>query len=619
MIPLHDSSAAVYRDLAGRVAQVARLDRRCVLVAGLGRVIGVVGGALFAVMLLEHLVGLPLLLRALVLPGTAAGLVWLGWRAVLRPLLRRYGTTRAALLVEAHRPDLNSVLVSSLELYADQAENGTAFDPDLLRETVRLAERKTRGQNFRDAVDRRSARRLTAIAAGVLAVWGAALVLDAAGIGRAFGRMASAWLDIRDITRRVAGAEIVIEPPPGRPAFLRGEDVPLRVVQKGFHNARMALFLRPQGTEEWHRTDLTVGENGTAVHVAAGVTDTFECYGEAGQIRSEILTVIVTERPRIVKISVEYEFPAYVQRAPVVQTRSDGDLETLYGSTVLLTIEASKPVARAALTASHLSTPVEFSVGGPFAQGILGLDNPDWLERDGPVEERYRIRLVDAYGFENEDADHEYRLQVIRDQAPVINFVGLPHRSSAEEPHILERDIESIRLSVRARDDYGVSRVVLHYRIEDLETAEVRDSGSRVRPLGIPRAEVPHLALARLEELAPQLGERIVFWAEAEDAYDLEPETGVHITKTPVYRLAIVTEEELFAEIRYRDDWATYWYDDLKMATLARRAPPPRMAPAAEPAAIVAQRLLGALPATDTVAGDDRPLVEQYFESLIYE
>ena len=205
---------------------------------------------------------------------------------------------------------------------------------------------------------------------------------------------------------------------------------------------------------------------------------------------------------------------------------------------------------------------------------------------------------------------------MVKDQAPEIEFVGLPHRSSAAEPHILEKDTPGIGLAVRAKDDYGVTRLTLHYRIESLETDEVKASNSKVFPMGLPKVEVAHLALARLSQLGAQVGDRVVFWAEAEDCFDMGADNGPHKARTPDYRIAVVTEEQLFKDIVYRDDWAAHWYDGLKVAALASRAPPPRMAPESEPPAKITPRALDALPVADGVGGSDRLTIQSYFDSL---
>jgi hypothetical protein len=226
------------------------------------------------------------------------------------------------------------------------------------------------------------------------------------------------------------------------------------------------------------------------------------------------------------------------------------------------------------------------------------------------------LRLTDEYGFENEDADRAYPVVVVKDAGPELEFVGLPPGTDTREPHLLEKQAQGIGLAVRGSDDYGITRVVLHYRIESLESNAEKSSGTRAFPLGLPRTELSQLGLARLSQFGVEVGDRIVFWAEAEDAYDLEPDAGPHVARTRTCRIAVVSEEQLFKDIVYRDDWSAHWYDGLKVASLARRSPPPRLAPEAEPAARVAARRLEAVPVADGLRGRDRLAVRSYFESL---
>ena len=453
-------------------------------------------------------------------------------------------------------------------------------------------------------------------AALTLAVWAAMFLGDPSGMGQAFGRLLAAWGDVRDMARQMSGARIVIEPL-DRPAYLRGSPVTVRLAQKEFHSPVMDLLLREEGAAEWRREPLRVAPDGRAHYAATNCQKTFEVCGLAGRIQSPPTTVIITERPRIVKLSVEYDLPAYARRAPVVQPRSDGRLKALYGSSVLLTLEANKTLKSVVMKASYAPGPEHFSVGGRFAQGTMRLDLDRWLKDERPSqEESYSLRLSDEYGYENEDAEAVYPLVVVKDQGPEIEFVGLPHRSSAAEPHVLEKDMPAVGLAVKARDDYGIARVTLHYRVESLESGEPRGGSEKMFPMGLPKSDIPHLGLARLSQLGAQVGDRVVFWAEAEDCFDMGAGSGPHKAKTASYRIAVVTQEQLFKDVVYRDDWSANWYDGLKVAALGRRVPPPRMAPESEPPARVTPRAMDALPLADGVGGGDRLIIQSYFDSV---
>ena len=607
-----------YETLRGRVMDVAALNGRCTLTEGAGRFLYLLGAPLLAVVLAEAVVRLPLAARAPVLPLLALAVVWCGWRWIIRPMMQRHTVSSAAMLVEAARPEMKSCVISALQLYPELEKESTWFDRTMLGGLVLHAQQTTAGQDFRAVIDRRPARRAALAAAITLAVWAGAFAANPSGMAAALSRLASAWDELREVALQVTGAKIVIEKL-DRPAYLRDTDIRLRIAQQGFRNATMQIFVRPEGEAEWQPHALAVGDAGRSEYLAKSVQKTFECYCTSGRLRSEQVRVIVTDRPRIVKLSIEYDLPAYVRRAPIVQPRSDGNLSALYGSSVLLTIEANKNLKSVSLMTSFRAKPEPMSVGGQFAQGAIQTESEQWLKDARPeIKETYTLQLTDEYGYQNEDANRPHPLVITKDQPPAIEFVGLPQKSSAVEPHITDKNLEQIGLNVRGRDDYGIAKVVLNYRIEDLETGREKSKGSKPFAFGLPMTQVA-LSMARATQLGLQVGDRLVFWAEAEDAYDLDPKSGPHKTTTPPYRIAIVTEEQLFSEVRYSDEWSAQWYDGLKVASLAQRMPPPRLAPEGEPAANVAKKLLGAVPMSEGFQGEDAQAIQNYFESIAGE
>jgi hypothetical protein len=246
------------------------------------------------------------------------------------------------------------------------------------------------------------------------------------------------------------------------------------------------------------------------------------------------------------------------------------------------------------------------------------LDNEAWLEDESQatISETYTLKLTDEYGYSNEDASHAYSLVVVKDQAPQVSLIGIPHRSAKDEPHILEPQLGSFGVTVKAKDDCGVSKVTVHYKIESLETNSEKSKDTRTRVFQLPQAEISQLPMLRMTETGAKVGDRIVFWAEVEDAYDLEPKKGPHKARTPAYRMAVVTKEEMFETFANKDTWTPNWYDDVKKAALSSREQPGRTAPESEEAAKVAAKLLDAPQMGDSVRGADQQLIQDYFNSL---
>ena len=609
---------SAHETLCRRVHDVAQLKRRCSLSAGSGRMMWMLGAPLLILLGMENWIGLPYYLRAPILPLLALTAIYLGWRLIVRELLKKYTSTSAALLVEEKRPELMTRLVSAIEIFPDLEKADPRFDPGLVQALVIHAQRSTQADDFCAVIDRAPARRQLMAAAATLAVWIAAFSLDPSGMRHSLFSMGNAWNEVRQLVAKAGGAKIVIDPL-GQPAYLVGSDVSINAAQKGFHEDAMTFFFKGEDEQTWQSAPLQVDAGGRASHVAKSATKTFECYFVSGRIQSDHVTVLVTERPRIVNLKVETELPMYARRAPVIEPHSDGNLrEKLFGSTVTLTIESNKKLKSATFKRSSSAEAENLVVGGQYARVVLRLTNEQWLAENAPplIQETYALQLTDDYGFSNDDAAHNYELSVIKDQPPTVALIGIPNRSSADEPHILEQTLGGISVLVRAKDDYGISKVTVYYRVEGLETNAEKSKDNRVRAFTVPQAELQQLNMFHLSETGAHVGDRIVFWAEVEDAYDLEPKKGPHKVKTPTFKIAVVSQEEMFDNLVNRDTWSPVWYDELKRASLPGREVQVRSAPDAEAAAKVAAKLLNAPQMGDSVREADQQLIQDYFNSL---
>ena len=606
-----------HQALCARVMAVALLHRRYLLLAGVGRLLWQIGAPLLVVLALQELVPIPFYGRLPVLPLAAIGLLVWGWKYVVRPLLERFTPTRAALMVERARPGLRNRLVSALQLYPELESARPRFSLELVHALVMHAQTSTADDNFRKVVDRRPARVQLFRAGVTLALWLVLAAVNPTGLATAVRSLGEAWLDLRDEVQILAGARIVIDPLEHN-VYLSGSDITIHARQERFHSANMRVRWRQPKKEKWQEAGLKVADDGRVAYLARAVREPLEVMFVSGKIQSAALLVNVTERPRIANLTVEYQLPDYVRRAPVVQPRSDGNLSALYGSVIILTIEANKPLASATLLGSFSQEPLKLNVGGHCATTIIHLDNAHWLDSAADSHETYRLMLQDNYGYDNEDKDQVYELVVRKDQAPTVSFVGLPHRHENDEPKIHEKLLGNVSLFVKAGDDWGVSRVKIFYRVENLETGEVRKQDSRVQEFALPREEIPQLNMLSLPETGAAVGERVVFWAEVEDAYNLGSQKQPHKTATAKYRIAVVSEEEKFLEAKYLDDWSTAGYRKLKVATLtdSAKAALVRGSPKSEGAATVVKKALEIAPVGESLKGADAQLMDAYTGGL---
>src|SRR5207237_696236 len=151
------------------------------------------------------------------------------------------------------------------------------------------------------------------------------------------------------------------------------------------------------------------------------------------------------------------------------------------------------------LKRSYAKAQDDMIVGAQYAQFLMKLNEPAWLESDEEtINAKYTLLLTDDYGFTNDDAGHAYDLSVIKDKPPFITLAGLPNRSPSDEPHVLEPQLRGFAAVVKGSDDCGIAKIVLHYRIEDLDNNQELAKDTITRVLPVPQPDIPQLNLLKL-------------------------------------------------------------------------------------------------------------------------
>ena len=234
-----------------------------------------------------------------------------------------------------------------------------------------------------------------------------------------------------------AGARIDVDPL--QPAYLRGETIVVIAHPHGFgfEPASITVFYRPVsdqkgGTkepQEWKSRPLDVTSG--SVRFEEPAKESLEIYFSSGTTKSTPTTALVTDKPDVVNIKVEYDLPDYCRQAPIIRPKINGDLDSVYGTTVILTIRANKPLAGAELTLGinqqlpfghtfQRFHPIEVErpiISGEYARVVVRLNDPRWLDPGQPLKEgSYSIALTDKYGFHNDPSTHQHNVLVKKDQ-----------------------------------------------------------------------------------------------------------------------------------------------------------------------------------------------------------
>ncbi len=357
--------------------------------------------------------------------------------ALLR-FLRSRSLSWAARTIESQRPELRNNLINSLQLYpqlSDSARTAGSSAPMILA-LIRQTREQIRRIEPASLVDLRPLRakaRLLALAATpVLAL--AAWQPDFPGRTLALVANPLEHLPPADIFIHVATRDVRV---------IRGDAVPVRAATSGARPDRVELVFKPAGSGETAEAAQTVAmdkvEDGRYAATVPEVSEDLVYRVVTGPFESPWYTITAVERPAVTDLKVTLYPPHYTGLAD--ETFNGGNIRGVKGSTLSFSAAANKDMAHAVIALGD-GREVPLKVAGDTAQGSVV------LFRSQP----YRIRLEDAFGFENLPVTYE--MVAVPDGFPLVEVL-----KPTEDLEV--NGDERLALEYRAGDDYGIREVTL--------------------------------------------------------------------------------------------------------------------------------------------------------------
>jgi hypothetical protein len=221
---------------------------------------------------------------------------------------------------------------------------------------------------------------------------------------------------------------------------------------------------------------------------------TFRYRVEAGSARSEEYTITALLAPRVHRIDLRYQYPAFTDQPPRDE-RDGGDIYAPPGTRVQLRVHTDKPIEAGQLALGDSNTLSLRRTTDRVLEGELVLTKDD----------SYRIGLTDQDGLRSSD-DTEYFIRLMDDRPPDVRIL----RPAGDQPIT---PLEEVVIQARADDDYGISRFELVYA--------VAGRAPKVIPLtevaGGPGAARLGSYVLAAEDLRVQPGDVISYYARARD------------------------------------------------------------------------------------------------------
>ncbi len=376
---------------------------------------------------------------------------------MVRPVLRKRTLEGVARRLEEIFPELGSHLINLVQL----SRETTCPSKLLHKAAINQATRQAESVPLHTAPYRLDWRRRLELGMQTPRDLGVALLVGAviAGLALLCHATMPAWSNsvyrlfhpLRFVP--AIGDAQILEVTPGDTAVLRGSSLTVR-----------AKVANPEG-KEYEGVLVAVSTDGSRHQYALLPSERFDEFsfvfpkvGDAFQYRLEIggtqtpfYRVDVFDRPTITGLKAVYRYPSYMERPEEEVELKGGAIEVPQFTRVDLTITTLAPVQTAAVR-----------LGSQQYEGMARQTEPVAVVSFPATESGfYTIHLEDSRGNTNDDSIR-FPLRVTPDQPPQVEI-------TAPAPEITAAAGETVTVEIRARDDYGLSRIELRNRVDTQE------------------------------------------------------------------------------------------------------------------------------------------------------
>lgn len=440
---------------------------------------------------------------------------WRGGWCRVRP----FNAVRTALQLETRYADLNSLLVSAIQLRDHATAGGGSIA--LRDRTCRLAEEAAAGLRPKQAVPYQPLHRPALVAALMLGVIGGFALVKGPFLYAGVVRIWMPWVAIdypTDTQITLGQGELVIK---------EGDSATISARLHGIVPDQATIFVRT-GEGKARAIDLTVKGDACEYNIVSASRD-FSYRIKAGDDRTPWHTVRVVPAPRFERVRVQQRFPEYLGLQP--QTVEALTLAVPESTIVNWQLTLDRPIRAARfIRDDHPAIDLPISADGRVVS----------LSETVTASRGYNFVWVDRdHGFSF--ASPRYYLQVSSDQAPRVELTT----PSANMVAMLGRPL---KLTARAQDDHGLASTAIAYRVNQRDEVAVVlpepiQAGQGDQPIEWDyRAALPDLAI----------GDSVSFTLEVSDRYP-GPQ-GPHTVRSESRRVTFLSKAQYLEQIEKQKD-----------------------------------------------------------------
>jgi hypothetical protein len=520
-----------YNLFLSKLKRYRRRIKTYAVLEGMLRLLGWAGITVSLAVILESLFHLPpghrTVLSGLLIAIVSVLTIFLLFRPLWNLLVQRHhpSLNRIAFQVGLYYQNVQDRLANALQLFERQENPHSRYSIQLIAAALEGMAQRLKQESFTSLIDRRPIFRSLRIAGFGLVL----LVVTGGGFVPVTDNAVNRLIHFR--TEFSQTPLLIFSITPGDTSVVKGSDLSIRgsvsdpeITHVVFHQYQYSRENRTRVASNGGRFDIQL----------SSLQDSLEYYFSAGSETSPRYWIDVFDRPMVNRLQLQIFPPDYSRVPPFELEENIGDVSALKGSRIAIRGKTNKALQLAKVVFESGRETSLATLDSSF-QGTFTLSNDDI----------YNIRLKDRHETVNAHPI-DYHLQVIPDQKPIVKLVR-PGRDVD-----LGEDMQ-IPLEIKARDDYGVSRLELGFQHLSQGQGEFNLNQFRYQPLtGFqPGTQVDMDKLWNLEDM--NLFPKDVVYYHVR-AYDSDTISGPKVATSQVYRIRFPSIYEIYREVAYEQE-----------------------------------------------------------------
>ena len=443
---------------------------------------------------------------------------------IIYPILKYFGILRketyssAAEEVGKNFPNIKDDLLNSLQIVSEVKQK-PYYSLSLIDAAFKNLYNRVKDLNFNSTVKFERAKKIFPYFIG-LTIFCIALFTFVPGMTSASHRL------INFTEEFVPPPKFILTVHPGNKEITKGDDLLISVKITGKKPDEIFLSVRYEEETDFRDQKLVADSTGMYYYEISNVRSSFKYFAEAENIKSALFEIIVIDRPVIESLELTINPPFY-SGIPVTVQKDNGNINSLVGTKVELQVSSNKNLRESYLefTDSLIS---ELSVDGMDSEGYFIINK----------DTEYEIKIRDTNGNFNL-APITYRVKAVYDANPSIEMI-------APNKNISLANDNRVNLISKVSDDYGFSKLLLHYRLSasKYETPQAEFSSIAI-PIDKSLTESDIKYIWNLTSLALGVNDVVTYYLEV---FDNDNINGPKSAKTPAFTVRVPSLDEILNE-----------------------------------------------------------------------